>query len=177
MFAAIQNNTTHNSSPHSQPFWRFASHIFTQMSNRLALHLQQNRDNVVQVHGFPYKYLHLNCTPQLFCWTKQINGFIKYTRNKYYCCFPSNKSIWLNRNRKMSYQYKLPYCKLCLETTDELIGILSDEGMHLNIDSTLSQHFCFKFEVRLLKIFVGPEWKRESAGRDTAVIDCVGKFF
>lgn len=47
----------------------------------------------------------------------------------------------------MSYLYKSPYCKLCLETSDELIGILSDEGIHLNIDSTLQQHFRFKFEV------------------------------
>lgn len=38
-------------------------------------------------------------------------------------------------------------CKLCMELTDERIGILSDEGLRLNIDSTLRQHFGFQLEV------------------------------
>lgn len=47
----------------------------------------------------------------------------------------------------MTNEIRKRLCKLCLETSDEQIGILSDEGRLLNIDSTLGQHFRFKFDV------------------------------
>lgn len=45
-------------------------------------------------------------------------------------------------------------CKMCMEMSDERIGILSNEGLRLNIDSTLRQHFGFQFEVNeIVNIF------------------------
>lgn len=55
--------------------------------------------------------------------------------------------------RRPPVSHILP-CKLCLLPSDEHIGILSDEGRRLNIDSTLTQHFRFEFDVNMQLKFV-----------------------